>query len=88
MPSILPLTVCPTSGLWNQVEYVACRKAGFGFAAHREGDLKQWFHYKIGDQCVSLLIFGRKIEKRIVHKFTAHLDWINQCRFAVAKESV
>jgi hypothetical protein len=87
----LPLTPYPwPSGLWAQTEYVACLALNVGFSAHRAGDLKHWFHYKLptelGGRCVSLLVFLDRVEKRIEHNFNPDLDWIHQAFTTVNKE--
>lgn len=83
----LPLTSSSGSNSeqWSQREFVACVQQGFRFTAHgssKRDICRKWFHYNLGDRCVSLLvnIAGDPVVRRVDHKFKPTLDWIEQCR--------
>lgn len=82
----IPLT--PPGPNWSQREYVAATQIGLGFAAHREGDLRHWFHYGFpGDiGCASVLV-GTRVERYVDHDFKRAPEWIKACAAAVRRGS-
>lgn len=88
MTRVIPLT--QPGPLWSQREYVACRKLGIGFAAHRHGETRQVFHYYFPAEancCTSVIVHTEGVERYIDHNFVPGTDWIGQCSAAMRKES-
>lgn len=72
---------------WSQREYVAAMKLkDIGFAAHRANNLDQYFHYhfRYAGCCVTLRVGPNSVKDRTDHAFTPTINWINQCRGAIA----
>jgi hypothetical protein len=83
----VPLT--PPGPLWSQREYVAALALGIGFAAHRAGDLDQWFHYAFpGDVgCTSVRVGVDGAKQHVVHGFLRAAGWPQKMRAAVESAS-
>jgi hypothetical protein len=82
----IPIT--PPGPLWSQREYVTCMQMGIQFAAHRAGDMYQWFHYGFPEDinCTSVLVGVDGPKKYVDHNFTRDIEWIKKCAAAVTKE--
>lgn len=80
---VIPLT--PPGPLWSQREYVATMGMGIQFAAHRAGDLEQWFHYGFPDDigCTSVRVGIDGAKSYVDHEFPRQPDWLKLCRLAV-----
>lgn len=84
---VIPLT--PPGPLWSQREYVAAMSMGIEFAAHRHGDLEQWFHYAFPQDigCTSVRVGVSGVKEYVDHEHPRQPGWLEISRVALATRS-